>query len=339
MAAQDSYEAVDFCLSEGIGQDQTITTFLSHWPTKHYPDPLYAYGTAYMRIVHENGTRGYGHPQRDSSNNYDHSSAWWADISLGYSPWFDPILDMFSPAPMSEHEFTPVLPDPTPQPILDMFMSAPTSERELTPVLPELTPQPIPEDVEQLAQHINSLPGNRKGKVRQFPSRNTLKKDDLLRGEVSRKTGCLRLEARGSRLRKWYGDERLFEMEMWRYLTEERYASVTAGVGGGRKRKSSSEEGGGEDRAKKHRKMPSTSSSSGISGSTQQSALETAPSSIGSSGDAPIDLTVCEAGAAGPTAFDVDEDGGVNAGQGVASEDGLSVTENTSDERVAAGGV
>ncbi|KAK5125145.1 hypothetical protein LTR85_000821 [Meristemomyces frigidus] len=111
----------------------------------------------------------------------------------------------------------------------DQLLAPPAHAEELrtAPALPELTPKPtpkpIPEDVQELAQHIREMPVNRIGG--KFPSRNTLKQDPKLAGEVSRKTGCLRLESRGSKLRSWKGDERLFSARVWRYLTEERFSS------------------------------------------------------------------------------------------------------------------
>ncbi|KAK4540876.1 hypothetical protein LTR36_008818 [Oleoguttula mirabilis] len=94
-------------------------------------------------------------------------------------------------------------------------------ERRLSPMLRDL-PEAIPKYAQELARHINSMPLNRIGG--EFPSRNTLKQDPKLRGEVSRKTGCLRVDWRGSKLRRWKGDKRLFSAKMWRYLTEEGYA-------------------------------------------------------------------------------------------------------------------
>ena len=84
----------------------------------------------------------------------------------------------------------------------------------------------IPADVLTLANHIKALPGSKKpyvGGGRAFPTRLTLRKDSTLAGEVSRKTGCLRTIKRGGKLRKFFGDTRLFEADLWRWLTDENY--------------------------------------------------------------------------------------------------------------------
>ena len=95
-------------------------------------------------------------------------------------------------------------------------------------------PPNIPADIQALADHINSLPclklGRRGDHTAEFPSRNLLKKDARLQGEISRKSGCLVLEKSGGRLRKWYGDERLFGERMWRYLTDEKYNGKDDGI-------------------------------------------------------------------------------------------------------------
>ncbi|KAI7497209.1 hypothetical protein KC367_g6097 [Hortaea werneckii] len=123
---------------------------------------------------------------------------------------------------------------------------------------------PIPDDLLDLAQYINHLPRNPRGSRRRstktdephsindpdtpygqtpspsslssspagvetFPSRNVLKRDPNLKGAISRKTGCLLLEKSGARLRRWWGDERLFSKGLWRFLTEE------GGSGAGRR--------------------------------------------------------------------------------------------------------
>ncbi|KAI7196071.1 hypothetical protein KC316_g4448 [Hortaea werneckii] len=118
---------------------------------------------------------------------------------------------------------------------------------------------PIPPDLLELAQYINNLPRNPRGRRRKstqnnsnnnsknghdetpayqtpstlsslsssdegfdaFPSRNVLKRDPKLKGAISRKTGCLLLEKSGARLRKWEGDERVLSKGLWRFLTEE----------------------------------------------------------------------------------------------------------------------
>ncbi|KAI7232883.1 hypothetical protein KC330_g5687 [Hortaea werneckii] len=114
--------------------------------------------------------------------------------------------------------------------------------------------QPIPADLLELAQYINHLPRNPRGRRKSstkppttnnnnetpthqtpstfsslpssdkgfdtFPSRNILKRDPKLKGAISRKTGCLLLEKSGARLRKWEGDDRVFSKGLWRFLTE-----------------------------------------------------------------------------------------------------------------------
>ena len=124
------------------------------------------------------------------------------------------------------------------------------------PAKPESTQHlPIPPDLLELAQYINHLPRNTRGRRKStktqtntktnnnndstpsdqtppsfsssskgfntFPSRNMLKRDPNLKGAISRKTGCLLLEKSGKRLRGWWGDERLFSKGLWRFLTEE----------------------------------------------------------------------------------------------------------------------
>ena len=77
--------------------------------------------------------------------------------------------------------------------------------------------EPIPEVIKALGDYINCLPRKRNG----LPSKNEMRKDVKLNGEASRKTGCLRVEKRGGRLRKWKGDERLFTKTMWDWLIDE----------------------------------------------------------------------------------------------------------------------
>lgn len=82
----------------------------------------------------------------------------------------------------------------------------------------------------------------------------------MLAGEVSRKTGFLRTVSRGSKLRRWNGDERLFSASMWRYLTGEGYAveanNGTAVADGHheKKRKTS----GGKEEPSKRKKLVDT---------------------------------------------------------------------------------
>ncbi|KAI7340022.1 hypothetical protein KC315_g916 [Hortaea werneckii] len=139
----------------------------------------------------------------------------------------------------------------TPQPPLNLpHRQKPHASLPQTPTQPESTQQhPIPADLLELAQYINNLPRNPRGRRRRrstkppshsqtpspfssltsfssegfdaFPSRNILKRDPKLKGAISRKTGCLLLEKTGARLRKWEGDERVFSKGLWRFLTEE----------------------------------------------------------------------------------------------------------------------
>ncbi|KAI6855370.1 hypothetical protein KC323_g8356 [Hortaea werneckii] len=124
--------------------------------------------------------------------------------------------------------------------------SLPYRQKRITQPQPETASQPpIPDDLVELAHYINHLPRNPRGRKpsaktnndddkppsgrtpssspssKGFPSRNTLKRDPKLKGAISRKTGCLLLEKSGARLRGWWGDERLFSMGLWRFLTEE----------------------------------------------------------------------------------------------------------------------
>ncbi|KAI6825291.1 hypothetical protein KC340_g10864 [Hortaea werneckii] len=145
----------------------------------------------------------------------------------------------------------------------------PHSQKPVAQFQSEAASQPsIPADLLDLAQYINHLPRNPRGRRRRrrrrstktnepnsindadtpngqtpspsslssspagvetFPSRNVLKRDPNLKGAISRKTGCLLLEKSGARLRRWWGDERLFSKGLWRFLTEE------GGSGAGRR--------------------------------------------------------------------------------------------------------
>ncbi|KAK4556475.1 hypothetical protein LTR86_006619 [Recurvomyces mirabilis] len=125
----------------------------------------------------------------------------------------------------------------------DMFGSpTPYYERAVSPgAIVQIQSEHIPEELAALAAHINALPKMRGGDIgaNEFPYRQTLKTDPLLRGQVSKKTGCLFLEQRGGKLRQWLFDERLFTEEMWLYLTDPDYMRMRGGVGRGRKRKTS----------------------------------------------------------------------------------------------------
>ncbi|KAK3677346.1 hypothetical protein LTR78_002884 [Recurvomyces mirabilis] len=127
----------------------------------------------------------------------------------------------------------------------DMFGSpTPYYERAVSPgPIVRIQPEDIPAEVAELAAHINALPKMRGGDIgaNEFPYRQTLKTAPLLRGQVSKKTGCLFIEQRGGKLRKWLFDERLFTRELWLYLTDPDYMRVRGGVGRGRKRKTSAD--------------------------------------------------------------------------------------------------
>ncbi|KAI6825332.1 hypothetical protein KC340_g17544 [Hortaea werneckii] len=138
---------------------------------------------------------------------------------------------------------------PPPPPLNLPHRQKPHASIPQTPAQPESTQQhPIPADLLELAQYINDLPRNPRGRRRRstkppshshtaspfsslpssssepfaaFPSRNILKRDPKLKGAISRKTGCLLLEKTGARLREWEGDERVFSKGLWRFLTEE----------------------------------------------------------------------------------------------------------------------
>lgn len=185
------------------------------------------------------GVRSYG-------GDGDRELAWYTNTTLADETWFAPIDDMFG------------LIDDMFEPIDDLFEITSDEEQELPPVLPA-SPKPIPVDIQTLADHINGLPQNPRGrKDGGLPSRNTLKKDVQLKGEVSRKTGCLRLAVRGGKLRQWVGDLRLFDARMWLFLTEESYLAEQAAAGeavAGRKRKDpGASTGDGEDESTKKRR-------------------------------------------------------------------------------------
>lgn len=174
---------------------------------------------------------------------------WWADTSLSQPVWHEPIRDMFG-VPDAAKDADAV--QPSRKNRTKAVLSLPPLHRKTTmnnkahkvskadrygeeskhpqrgtqdeitvrTVSSQSAPHPIPGYIRELANHINSLPRNERiSKYRQFPSRNALKKDAKLAGEVSRKTGCLRLETRGGKLRRWFGDERLFPLATWAFLT------------------------------------------------------------------------------------------------------------------------
>ncbi|KAI6910793.1 hypothetical protein KC318_g3007 [Hortaea werneckii] len=165
-------------------------------------------------------------------------------------------IPFVQPTENLHEEKTPPPPPPPPPPPLNLpHRRKPHPFPQLSSARLESTQQqPIPPDLLELAQYINNLPRNPRGRRRStklpinnnnnenpthqtpstfssltsssesfgaFPSRNMLKRDPKLKGAISRKTGCLLLEKTGARLRKWEGDERVFSKGLWRFLTEE----------------------------------------------------------------------------------------------------------------------
>ncbi len=83
--------------------------------------------------------------------------------------------------------------------------------------MPDMFAVALPMDVLELVERINEMPVNAAG----LPSRNKMRKCGKLAGEISRKTGHLKVEKRGGKLRRWSGDERLFSARVWRWLLGE----------------------------------------------------------------------------------------------------------------------
>lgn len=135
----------------------------------------------------------------------------------GWFPSIEPGL-FSEPTPFYERSVSPVTgfsvlpPPPPPSP------SPPQSVPEaiaIEPVLNSTPVIPIPEEIQELAKYIGSLK-----QVHGMPTRLALKTDPKLKGEFVPKTGLMRSEEKGSKLRSWYGDERLFDLKMWNYLVE-----------------------------------------------------------------------------------------------------------------------
>ncbi|KAK5173188.1 uncharacterized protein LTR77_003310 [Saxophila tyrrhenica] len=153
------------------------------------------------RLLAADGDHGYG------------VKAWWVGTFLDDEEMFTPFENMFdiptpppsspSPAVAAPASTTPTPPPPPPP--------SPTHPSSPSSSAPTITPS-----LAQLAAHINQLPKLKGG----LPSRNKLRKDDVLRGEVNRKTGYLRLQQRGGRLRGRRGDRRLFDEKMWARLCD-----------------------------------------------------------------------------------------------------------------------
>ncbi|KAK3708112.1 hypothetical protein LTR37_011616 [Vermiconidia calcicola] len=129
---------------------------------------------------------------------------------LGDDVWFPEIGNMFEIT-------TSVSLPPSRAPVLSTTIKSVSASPAPAPSTTITSPTTIPDDVSKLANYINSLPTKKNG----LPSRNKLRKDARLKGEVSRKTGCLRVEKRGSKLSKWEGDKRLFSAELWAWLVDE----------------------------------------------------------------------------------------------------------------------
>ncbi|KAK3700184.1 hypothetical protein LTR37_016063 [Vermiconidia calcicola] len=140
---------------------------------------------------------------------------WWAYTALGDDVWFPETGDMF--------EITTSISLPPSSAPAPLTVTSPTTipggvSKAPAPSPTITSPTTIPDDVSKLADYINSLPTKKNG----LPSRNKLRKDARSKGEVSRKTGCLGVEKRGSKLRKWEGDKRLFSAELWAWLVDEK---------------------------------------------------------------------------------------------------------------------
>ena len=84
-------------------------------------------------------------------------------------------------------------------------------------VQPNINVDPIPDDIQQMADEINNLP---KVVHRQHPTKRSLYQAEgrSYNGEFRKGSGELK---ESSRLKMWYGDERLFDLRRWKYLTGE----------------------------------------------------------------------------------------------------------------------
>ena len=137
------------------------------------------------------------------------------------------------------------------------------------------------------AIYINDLPKRRNN----LPSRNNLRRDANLKGEISRKTGFLMQEKRGSKLRPWRGDHRLFTEEMWAWLTDEE-GGVSAPTTPKKKRKSAydgvaADEGVEMPPAPKKRKVEFSETSGAETGGLGDAVARGPEGVVGSGGEAP----------------------------------------------------
>lgn len=77
--------------------------------------------------------------------------------------------------------------------------------------------QPVPNDI---AKFVNEIKLRSRDGGNGIPKRQALmSKDYLIRTHFLASVGILRFE---SLLREWYGDERLFSMEWWEYLSSQK---------------------------------------------------------------------------------------------------------------------
>lgn len=75
----------------------------------------------------------------------------------------------------------------------------------------------LPAAVQAEVDFIAAMPRQANG----FPSRNKLRKAAETAAEISRKSGYLMTLRRGGSLRRWFGDEAVFEAAMWKWLVGE----------------------------------------------------------------------------------------------------------------------
>ncbi|KAI6795584.1 hypothetical protein KC361_g4903 [Hortaea werneckii] len=243
---------------EGIGKDMTIHRYPRHFGRRaldqkppQLPHRLKA--PSHTLMQHRKDTAGQPIGLTSSQTEMDRTK----EISIRPGAWQRTI-------PFVQADF-PKAKDP-------LSTHLPYRQKPVAQLQSEAASQPpIPADLLGLAQYINHLPRNPRGRRRRssktnepksshhdnnndklpsgknhspssltpihagfetFPSRNVLKKDPNLKGAISRKTGCLLLEKSGARLRAWWGDERLFSMGLSSFLTEEGVRAAE-GSGGG----------------------------------------------------------------------------------------------------------
>ncbi|KAF2862164.1 hypothetical protein K470DRAFT_256147 [Piedraia hortae CBS 480.64] len=80
----------------------------------------------------------------------------------------------------------------------------------------DISTRKISDDVLHLVAIINSLPLSRTAKYNGLPVRHALTHHPALYNEVSKRSGYLKVKE--SKLRPYYGDERLFSPRMWWFL-------------------------------------------------------------------------------------------------------------------------